>query len=256
MDENKQKGTHFAVAVVLRRNEVNGKSGRKVKALAASLSSTDRWTIIEGKLFVQDVGLNLVVEYDENKKSKLIGMIQGTVLFGTVAAFAAQLTYSEQVLTMSAVAEISLRKLFTSMDTNQSAEPVLTDQIDNTVDLMAGLKASFKSGKLQSYEIYVLSTPEFSITDSLVLKAVSFSVAHDRTKRSSPTMNLAGKMAIKTSAEPLISASSRNDNLTVSWAAQPVAPAKIANGLVDGGLDGADGKKTKPELPSQTGFGN
>ena len=253
VDEKKQNETHFVVVAVLTRTEQNNKSERKLKRIAASLAFESDWTIIEGKLSTTELTLSLIVEYGENTQRKLSGVIQGTVIFGKTAALVAQIRYKDSALSLAAIANIKLGQLLDSMDTTSNEQPVLTQEINDTRELMAGVKADLKGRKLQIFEVQVLAAPNFSITEDRVLKGISFAVKHNHTNEASRStkLSLAGLLEIKKNTQLKITASSGNDNLSVEWIAQQVPPAKIANGLVSGGL--ATSNDSKPELPPVRG---
>lgn len=231
-----------------------GKSRRKVKLLAASFLTTEEWSLIGSSLIIRDVGFKGVIEFNNNGERSLSGILYGTVFFGKIAALEAQMTYKEEVLTVAAVVEIKLGQLFDTVETSPGERPLLTDQIQDSGDLIAGVNATFKSRKLQGYVLKVLWTPEFSITDSLVLQEASFSVEQDRTKVKTATeMKLTGKLIIDKDTLMVISAVSLSDNLAIDLSLGAIAPAKLAKSLVNGGLDGSS-SSSKAELPAQTGF--
>ncbi|KAF5988599.1 hypothetical protein FCOIX_397 [Fusarium coicis] len=258
LQEKYQSSMQFAAVMVVRREMTGEKSERKVKAVAATLSSIDSWHIIQGKLWIQDVGLSVIVGWDDKRQKSISGVIQGTIILNNTAALATCVTYSQEVLTVSAVAEMNVKKLFESMDTDVSEEPDLAAAMDEKLpSLMIGMEAKFKEMKLQGYKVEVLATPDFELFGGFILQALWFTITHSRSVMPHTTdMELGGKMLLGKSVALEIRGKSSRNEIRISWIGHHVSPAKIVNGMVEGGLDGADGDKSKPELPTETGFGD
>ncbi|CAM1510737.1 Fc.00g082500.m01.CDS01 [Cosmosporella sp. VM-42] len=166
---------------------------------------------------------------------------------------------NKNALTVFAVAMVKHGELFDNMDTESSARPVLTDQIQARGELRLAGRHHKKKRQVARLRDTCPVDPELFIRDALVLIAVNPSVVHDRSKKNvkpATEMTLSSALAISQDIELAISASSGNGKLDVRWVLQSTAPAKIANGLVEGGFDGAGGSQNKPPLPDETGFGD
>lgn len=250
-------GMEFAAVMVVRREVTGDKSERKVKAVAATFTAAEPWQLI-GKLAIKDVGLSVIVEWDEKRQRSISGVIQGTITLGDVASLAAQVVYLQQILTVSGVLEMDLKNLFEGMETGAGEKPDLALTVEEKIpSLMVGMEAKFLDMKLQGYRVEVLATPDFEFFSGLTLQALWFTISHNRVVTPRTTeMTMGGRMLLGNSVSLDVSGESKKDGITLRWEAHKISPAKIAKGLVEGGLEGADGDKTKPELPTNTGFGD
>lgn len=251
-----QERVDFTVALVLRREGGDNARKRKVKSLAVSLTSQDRWDIISNKLWVQDVGLSVLIKYEDHKRS-MSGYLQGTIVIDNTMALSGELIYGNEELTVNAVAKFNVRKLLRALDEDENSDPPLTEEVDKYTDTLVGMTAKFKNMKLQSFGVEILTVPKVTILKSLELRAIRFSL-HRSTANRTTILTIAGKLAIVIEKHDKaiinISANAENDRIYVKWIAQPVSPATVASGLIDKGFDGADDDNNKPVLPKETGF--
>lgn len=254
------------VGVLCRQEGADGGSKRRLKALAALLTSKKTWAIIDGKLEVRNVGLVVLLTYDKDGKPTISGLLQGTVAFGSSICLTAQIAYDAQtkVLSLTAVADFSLSQILGGLGTEQNASPMLTGDVDKQTDLMVGIAATFRGKKLESYQLQVLSLKELPITRWLVLREIHLDIFNvkDQVKGTASTeMRIGGQLGLltndkQTKATLNVDVISNSQELTIDIDYQNVSPASLANSLVQGGFDGADGEKSKPELPAETGFGD
>ncbi|KAK6344931.1 hypothetical protein TWF718_006881 [Orbilia javanica] len=257
LSDDCQSGTHFAVVLVARRVVTLNGTERKLRALAATLTSTKEWYIIPDRLSVQDVGLSVIITYNHKQEKHISGVIQGTLCFKGVAALATRITYLNRILTITAVAEINISNLLSSLGTEQNDKPELTDEIsgwNNDKLLMVGIEANFEKKTLQTYQLDVITVPDFKIVEGLTLRAIWFTVRRDRTKYRPTSMTLGGRLLLNNQVELVIEGTSSQIRTNITWEAHKVSPVTIIGGMIEGGISGCDFWNGKPEFPPVTGF--